>query len=532
MVRLRNKYSFYLLLILIMGLGLWLRLRNIDQRPMHGDEANQAYRFEMLFESGDFKYEPKDFHGPTLYYLTLPSAWISGLDKYENSTKSTYRGVTVFFSLLLVFGSLLFIDILGRKGVLFMSLFLMVSPAMVYYSTYYIQETLLVCFTLFFIGSLWRLWRKPGIVWAISAGVFLGLMHATKETFVIAVFSLACSIAYLSWKSGKFDFKRLDPKHYVSFLMSAIVTSVIFFSSFFTNPSGPVDSISSFVYQVKRGLGSSDFEERFTSGEGHSKSPTYYLSTLIGHYPRKFTSTVKDVYRNSPARPITEIFFLLFPVVGFLNLPAKGSRSRKFFVAAAVYTFVMLGVYSFIPYKTPWCLLSFLCGFMFLCALSVRYMSSNFARPVNKVLALLAVLMIFDLGRQSALVNAEEFCVTDKNPYAYVQPFYDVEDMSTRIEEISKVEGSGYEMPVHFLTPEYWPLPFYLKKFKNVGYWENEIPQLDLKQLPVIITTPDREELVKGLEESHFPEFRGRMPGYHLLVFYRKDLWERYNERR
>ena len=97
MVRLRSKYTFYFLLILIMGLGLWLRLRNIDQRPMHGDEANQAYRFEMLFESGDFKYEPKDFHGPTLYYLTLPSAWLSGLDKYENSTKSTYRGVTVFF---------------------------------------------------------------------------------------------------------------------------------------------------------------------------------------------------------------------------------------------------------------------------------------------------------------------------------------------------------------------------------------------------------------------------------------------------
>ena len=77
-------------------------------------------------------------------------------------------------------------------------------------------------------------------------------------------------------------------------------------------------------------------------------------------------------------------------------------------------------------------------------------------------------------------------------------------------------------------------LPKYKKKYQAhpVGYWENEIPQQDLKKLPVIITTPDREELVKELEKSHFPEFRGRMPGYYLLVFYRKDLWERYNERR
>ena len=304
----------------------------------------------------------------------------------------------------------------------------------------------------------------------------------------------------------------------------------MFYSSFLTNPKGPVDSVTAFVHSVKRGLGASDFEERFTSGEGHKKSFSYYYSTLAGHYPRKISSTAKDIFRNSTARPITEIFLLLFPIAGLLNLPKKGSRSRKVFIAALVYTLGLSLIYSLIPYKTPWCMLSFLIGFIFLTALSCRFCLENMSLNKNKILALIALLMVFDLSRQSSLVTAEEFCVSDRNPYAYVQPYFDVEDLSERITEISIIEGNKYQMPVHFLTPEYWPLPWYLKKFENVGYWEKEVPEINSEKFPVIVTTPDRKELIAELEKTHVAEYRGRMPGYHLLVFYRKDLWDKYND--
>ncbi|MCM8526249.1 MAG: TIGR03663 family protein [Lentisphaeraceae bacterium] len=528
---LKSKYTFYILFALILLTGLWLRLRNIDQRPMHGDEANQAYRFQMLFEDNNFKYEPKDFHGPTLYYLTLPSAWFSGLSDFKESSKAHFRAVPVIFSLLTALGTLLFIDVLGRRGVLVMSLLIMLSPAMVYYSSYYIQETLLVCFTLFFIGGLWRYWRKPSMLWALVAGVSLGLMHATKETFVLTMGALALSLAFICYKQRKVDFSKFKNRNGIAALFAALTVSVMFYSSFLSNPKGPVDSVTAFIHSVKRGLGANDFEERFTSGEGHSKPFNYYLSTIAGSYPRKFTSTLKDIYRNSAARPISEIFLLLFPVIGLLNLPKKGSRSRKIFMMALVYTVSLTVVYSLIPYKTPWCMLSFLLGFMFCCAMSFRFMSQKLSCKFNKIFALGAVLMIFDLGRQSSIVTAEEFCVSDRNPYAYVQPYFDVEDLSKRITEISEIEGSSYDMPIHFLTPDYWPLPWYLKKFKNVGYWEKSVPEIDPQNFPVIVTTPDREELSKKLEKTHVSEYRGRMPGYHLLVFYRKDLWEKYNDR-
>ena len=49
-----------------------LRLAAPGARPMHHDEANQAVKFGELLETGDYRYDPDDHHGPTLYYLTLP----------------------------------------------------------------------------------------------------------------------------------------------------------------------------------------------------------------------------------------------------------------------------------------------------------------------------------------------------------------------------------------------------------------------------------------------------------------------------
>ena len=63
---------------LALASGLCLRLARLDTRPMHHDEANQAVKFGTLLETGQYHYDFRDHHGPTLYYLTLPAAWLRG----------------------------------------------------------------------------------------------------------------------------------------------------------------------------------------------------------------------------------------------------------------------------------------------------------------------------------------------------------------------------------------------------------------------------------------------------------------------
>ncbi|MHC4735862.1 MAG: glycosyltransferase family 39 protein [Planctomycetota bacterium] len=156
-----------------------LRLPQLEQRPMHGDEAIHAFKFGELLEDGFYDYDPYEYHGPTLNYLTLIPAWADRAQKSTDLSETTLRIVPVFFGVLLILLLLLMVDGLGRAGSVCAAVLTAISPAMVYYSRYYIQEMLLVCFTFGVIASGYRYTRSKSIKWAILAGIFLGLMNAT-----------------------------------------------------------------------------------------------------------------------------------------------------------------------------------------------------------------------------------------------------------------------------------------------------------------------------------------------------------------
>jgi len=77
--------------------ALALRVARLEVRPMHHDEANQALKFGDLLERGEYRYDYRDHHGPTLYYLTLPSAWLGGRHTLASLDEVTLRRVPVVF---------------------------------------------------------------------------------------------------------------------------------------------------------------------------------------------------------------------------------------------------------------------------------------------------------------------------------------------------------------------------------------------------------------------------------------------------
>ena len=65
----------WLLLALVTLAAFWLRTHDLDRRPMHADEANQAVKLGELLDAGRYTFDPSDHHGPTLYYAAVPIAW-------------------------------------------------------------------------------------------------------------------------------------------------------------------------------------------------------------------------------------------------------------------------------------------------------------------------------------------------------------------------------------------------------------------------------------------------------------------------
>jgi predicted membrane-bound mannosyltransferase len=94
--------------------ALAFRLPQLALRPMHCDEANQALKAATLRETGRYQYDPREHHGPLLYYATLPSLWLSGARDFAQSGPLAYRIVPVLFGVGLVLLLPLAADGLGR----------------------------------------------------------------------------------------------------------------------------------------------------------------------------------------------------------------------------------------------------------------------------------------------------------------------------------------------------------------------------------------------------------------------------------
>ena len=73
----RGGYGIALVL-LIAACALVFRCQQLERRPFHSDEAVQAVKAGELYDRGQYLYNPHEFHGPSLYYFTLPVLKLSG----------------------------------------------------------------------------------------------------------------------------------------------------------------------------------------------------------------------------------------------------------------------------------------------------------------------------------------------------------------------------------------------------------------------------------------------------------------------
>ncbi|MDD4787728.1 MAG: hypothetical protein PHO07_11175, partial [Pirellulales bacterium] len=107
-----------LLPVLAITAAAAFRAPDLDLRPMHADESVQAAIFRKLWLEGDYAYDPREFHGPTLPYATLPSAWLSGAGSFAETTEAAYRAVPVAFGVGAVLRIGFFHGGLGRLAAL------------------------------------------------------------------------------------------------------------------------------------------------------------------------------------------------------------------------------------------------------------------------------------------------------------------------------------------------------------------------------------------------------------------------------
>jgi uncharacterized protein (TIGR03663 family) len=506
----------YGVLIAAIGIGAFLvRCHRLSRRPMHHDEANQAVRCGRLLETGEYKYDPDEHHGPSLYFLTLPIAWLTSGKSFAATSEWTFRLLPVLAGI----GTLLLLPLVrdgtGTRGSLAAALLLAVSPAILFYNRFYIQESLLVFFTFGAIAAGWRYAQTRKAAWAVTAGICLGLMHATKETCVIAYAGMGAGLlaaAYRPLAAGLRD-ERTFRRHIALGVAAAVFVSVILFSSFFTHWKGPVDSIRTyFVYFGRAGGENTD----------HVHPWNFYL---------------KQLFWSPAAGKLlwSEGAVLLLALVGGARAFTRegGSVNRAFIRFLVVYTVLTTVAYSAIPYKTPWCMLSFYLGMVLLAGVGAGVVLLASRRlPIFLVSVALLLGAAVHLGRQ-AHRTLFVFDADTRNPHVYAHTSRDYLKLVRRLDEIAAVSPDARKMLVYSVTNarDMWPLPWYARTFEHVGYWTDaDDPAIDYARdggAAVLIVSPELEEAVRNrLGSDYLVEYYGLRNEVLLSLFIRRDLWD------
>jgi uncharacterized protein (TIGR03663 family) len=520
--------------------AIWFRFNLIDIKPFHFDEGVNYNFLHNLATTGEYRYDPSNYHGPTLYYLALITLRIFG----ENTFALRFWPAT--FGVLTVTMLWFLRHHLGKVGTAVAAFCMALSPGLVYYSRDFIHEMSFGCFTLGIVIGALRYVETRKFIWLVLMSVSAALLITTKETAIVNITVLILAIISASvWviarrliredrfnlaavvKELKGDIAGVLPTTDQSLAALVIFAFIyiLFYSSLFTHWEGVIDFFRSIWHWTS---------ER--SNKDHVKPFYYYLGILVK----------------------LEFPLLIGSLLGGVFVVKQGTRLWLFIAAWTLGAFL---AYSIIPYKTPWLMVSFLIPMAIISGYAAQEIYLQLTSLSSKIAcAAVVIIALISCWRLSSTVNFEKFddnsntagyftglgksmkltpYVDGLYGYVYVQTDRDilnlVEAVKSESERLkaSKSESdrlkSGKETGISLAltSGDYWPLPWYLRDY-SLDYQGrlNESPgQTPEISRPLVITTVNQQYIFDGHPEWRLVERAFKLrPGVELVLYARQDV--------
>ncbi len=132
---------------------------------------------------------------------------------------------------------------------------------------------------------------------------------------------------------------------------------------------------------------------------------------------------------------------------------------------------------------------------------------------------------------QAWVVNFREYD-NDRYPYVYSHSRREMLALVEEVERLAERTGRGREAAVSVASPEYWPLPWYFRDYKGVGYHGSVSASYDAQSTPIVIGRESEnpaEDQVGKLRAALGPGYEqvgsyALRPGVRLALFARRDL--------
>lgn len=418
---------------LLFLIAVAIRWPDIEARPFHMDEANNAFLVGEILSGQPFTYRVNDHHGPTLFLLSAATLRAGGVTSFAAMEARMLRTIPVLAGAGLAALLVAFAPSIGSAAALAAGTFVALASPYVYYSGIFIHESLLVFLSAAWLLLFWR-WRTSARLFLAPAwGVVAGLMLATKETAAPILLVLAVTML-----PGRAPSPRQLLPGLAAGLFSAVVVVFALYSEGFRHPDRALDLARAVAPQLQRGFAST-----------HQYPWWQYLSWF--------------------ALPSGGVLpWSAWLLMGFAGLGAWTHRRQDFPRRLTVAAALLALLFFAIPYKTPWLILPVALPLVLLAGLGISCLLSHAGRPMLRtvVIALVAGATILLLGETLARTIAPG-SVAPGNPLAY----------SPTSPDLGRLERALAAVPqatVQVVARDYWPLPWILRRHK-AGFW-NEAP--------------------------------------------------------
>ena len=446
MYELKSSYLNKIACCSILLIACVFCFNNISLRPLHVDESVNGFFVTQIWENGFYTYDPGNYHGPLAFYLFQISEKIFGFGVHS------FRILSAVFLFLTVLFILRNRIVLGKYACLFIAIATALSPGMIYFRRSSIHESAFVFFQILMITGFLKArenMSRQGLLWFFAG--FLGAI-LLKETFVIlgVAFALAwlwleISPGMINWIKIKDDlpkrpeFGKTEKVFFLKISFIVVVVWLVFYTGFFHHWKGASDFFIALMPWFKTGV----------KGSGHDK-PFFYWIRLMSRY---------------------EWVALIGVIAACAGIVSRSWKIRFLSALALVNGFI----YSYIPYKTPWCIVSILWPFVFVAGLWFEFISvklqpkKTFAFIVS--VSLTSVVLIHS-AVMAYIINFKNYEDTSE-PYVYVQTRNDFKIIGNIIQKRTESSPDFHNTPVLIKLNDTWPFPWFLSRFPHVRYGDH-----------------------------------------------------------
>jgi hypothetical protein len=460
----------------VLVVAAFVRIYQLELRPMHHDEGVNGFFLMNLIRTGIFRYDPSNYHGPTLFYFTLPLAsaaqhfqmlgtWVvrivpcrlrrrhrvarprtaplhrGGRRARGGRIARALSGLRLLLALLHPRDDVRLFHARHRRGAF---AFLRIQPRLLCRAGRRLRRAV-VCDEgdgFYFGGSaldrvgdgvgLHGFCQRAGMVCAARAGEQARLAGRERK---------GCTTNHRRDAADGLV-ERFGGWPRIAILSGValgifLFVNVLFYSSFFTNAKGVSDSLKAFDIWTKTGRSTFHGKPFYTyvNWLWQEESPLLLLAVM---------GAVIALWQ------MRNRFALFRGLVGLRAARRLFAHQLQDAVAHAEHARAARAHGGY--------------------AINTIYRTGGGRDRMWRVVALVALgsgLVI--CAYQSYMLNLVHYD-DDRYIYVYAHTKREYLDLIRQVDETAARIGTKYDTSINVAAPEYWPMPWYLRDYKSVGY--------------------------------------------------------------